>query len=104
MILFIIYYFRQSYCPAKPKFNIYNTRNHLIPVDDEHQGGRFFFRAVKEGDVVLFASEEDIDRQHWVYKLYNATGQSFKPTAPKMDVAAASGGSDTLPRAKGEPL
>lgn len=68
--------------------------------DDEHQGGRFFFRAVKEGDVVLFSSEEDIDRQHWVQKLYNATGQSYKPTAPKMDVAAASGGNDTLPRAQ----
>ncbi|XP_065067036.1 calcium-dependent secretion activator 1-like isoform X2 [Rhopilema esculentum] len=68
--------------------------------DDEHQGGRFFFRAVKEGDVVEFASDEDIDRQHWVYKLYNATGQSFKPAAPKIDNAVAASGGDTLPRPK----
>ena len=72
-------------------------------IDEEHQNGRFFFRAVKEGDVVTFASDGDIDRQHWVYKLYNATGQSYKPAAPKLDVAtASSGGSDTLPRAKGK--
>ena len=69
--------------------------------DDEHQGGRFFFRAVKEGDVVEFASDEDIDRQHWVYKLYNATGQSFKPAAPKIDNAVAASGGDALPRPKG---
>ena len=54
--------------------------------------------------MVLFSSEEDIDRQHWVQKLYNATGQSYKPTAPKMDVAAASGGNDTLPRAQGRTM
>jgi len=66
--------------------------------DDEHQGGRFFFQALKEGDNILFASEEDIDRQHWVYKLYNATGQSFKPTPPKSDGAASSNGGDALPR------
>ena len=76
------------------KFDLY--------LDDEHQGGRFFFRALKEGDNILFASEEDIDRQHWVYKLYNATGQSFKPTAPKIDMAASSSGSDALPRPEGK--
>ena len=53
--------------------------------------------------MVTFASDGDIDRQHWVYKLYNATGQSYKPAAPKLDVAtASSGGNDTLPRAKGQ--
>ena len=79
----------------------YTLRNSIFSLDDEHQGGRFFFRALKEGDNIVFASEEDVDRQHWVYKLYNATGQSFKPTAPKMDVAAGSSGSDALPRAEG---
>ena len=49
----------------------------------------------------MFASEEDIDRQHWVYKLYNATGQSFKPTPPKSDGAASSNGGDSLPRTEG---
>eukprot|EP00794_Sanderia_malayensis_P006225 gene6225-6941_t len=67
--------------------------------DEEFQGARFFFRAATEGDEVLFASTEDVDRHYWVDKLYNATGQSFKPAAPKIDVTAVSG-SDNLSRAK----
>ena len=68
--------------------------------DEKHQGGRFFFKAVKEGDQVIFASEEDMDRQTWVYKLYNATGQSFKPSAPKL-VMPATASTNSLARAKG---
>ena len=45
-------------------------------------GGRFFFNAVKEGDNVSFATDEETERQLWVQALYRATGQSHKPTPP----------------------
>ncbi|XP_065253551.1 calcium-dependent secretion activator 2 isoform X7 [Emys orbicularis] len=43
------------------------------------QGGRMFFNAVKEGDTVIFASDDDQDRILWVQAMYRATGQSYKP-------------------------
>uniref|UniRef100_A0A8C3XV98 Calcium dependent secretion activator 2 n=1 Tax=Chelydra serpentina TaxID=8475 RepID=A0A8C3XV98_CHESE len=43
------------------------------------QGGRMFFNAVKEGDTVIFASDDDQDRILWVQAIYRATGQSYKP-------------------------
>ncbi|XP_040199666.1 calcium-dependent secretion activator 2 isoform X15 [Rana temporaria] len=43
------------------------------------QGGRWFFNAVKEGDTVIFASDDEQDRVLWVQALYRATGQSYKP-------------------------
>ncbi|XP_068458665.1 calcium-dependent secretion activator 2 isoform X2 [Clinocottus analis] len=46
------------------------------------QGGRVFFNAVKEGDLVVFSCEEDQDRMLWVQALYRATGQSYKPVPP----------------------
>uniref|UniRef100_A0A8C2XI13 Calcium dependent secretion activator 2 n=1 Tax=Cyclopterus lumpus TaxID=8103 RepID=A0A8C2XI13_CYCLU len=46
------------------------------------QGGRVFFNAVKEGDLVVFACEEDQDRILWVQAMYRATGQSYKPVPP----------------------
>ncbi|XP_075456024.1 calcium-dependent secretion activator 2 isoform X5 [Ascaphus truei] len=45
------------------------------------QGGRMFFNAVKEGDTVIFASDDDQDRVLWVQAMYRATGQSYKPIA-----------------------
>ncbi|XP_069485198.1 calcium-dependent secretion activator 2 isoform X4 [Ambystoma mexicanum] len=44
------------------------------------QGGQVFFNAVKEGDTVTFASDDDQDRILWVQAMYRATGQSYKPT------------------------
>ncbi|XP_030647978.1 calcium-dependent secretion activator 2 isoform X3 [Chanos chanos] len=46
------------------------------------QGGRAFFSAVKEGDLVQFASNDDQDRVLWVQAMYRATGQSYKPVPP----------------------
>ncbi|KAM3870352.1 calcium-dependent secretion activator 2-like isoform 2-T2 [Diretmus argenteus] len=46
------------------------------------QGGRVFFNAVKEGDLVMFASDDDQDRVLWVQAMYRATGQSYKPVPP----------------------
>ena len=51
-------------------------------IDLKAQGGRFFFNAVKEGDNVSFATDEETDRQLWIQALYRATGQSHKPTPP----------------------
>uniref|UniRef100_A0A673KJE4 Calcium-dependent secretion activator 1-like n=1 Tax=Sinocyclocheilus rhinocerous TaxID=307959 RepID=A0A673KJE4_9TELE len=42
-------------------------------------GGRTFFNAVKEGDTVIFASDDEQDRILWVQAMYRATGQSHKP-------------------------
>uniref|UniRef100_UPI00358FE8B9 calcium-dependent secretion activator 1-like isoform X3 n=1 Tax=Myxine glutinosa TaxID=7769 RepID=UPI00358FE8B9 len=46
------------------------------------EGGRAFFNAVKEGDVVMFASGDEQDRILWVQAMYRATGQAYKPVPP----------------------
>ncbi|XP_071983810.1 calcium-dependent secretion activator 1 isoform X32 [Engystomops pustulosus] len=46
------------------------------------EGGRSFFNAVKEGDTVIFASDDEQDRILWVQAMYRATGQSHKPVPP----------------------
>ena len=70
---------------------------------DEHNEARFFFEAVKEGDQILFGTEEELERTMWVNKLYMATGQSHKPIAPKLSMVATAKESktNTLGRAQG---
>ena len=34
---------------------------------------------MKAGDEVIFAAEEDSDRQYWIHKVFQATGQQFQP-------------------------
>ncbi|XP_026774849.3 calcium-dependent secretion activator 2 isoform X3 [Pangasianodon hypophthalmus] len=46
------------------------------------QGGQVFFSAVKEGDLVVFATNDEQDRTLWVQAMYRATGQSYKPVPP----------------------
>ncbi|KAK3558408.1 hypothetical protein QTP86_018014 [Hemibagrus guttatus] len=46
------------------------------------QGGQAFFSAVKEGDLVVFATNDEQDRSLWVQAMYRATGQSYKPVPP----------------------
>lgn len=46
------------------------------------QDAKYFFKAVREGDVVTFATNEENERHGWVQALYRATGQSHKPTPP----------------------
>uniref|UniRef100_A0A8B9J8I7 Calcium dependent secretion activator 2 n=1 Tax=Astyanax mexicanus TaxID=7994 RepID=A0A8B9J8I7_ASTMX len=46
------------------------------------QGGKAFFSAVKEGDLVVFATSDEPDRMLWVQAMYRATGQSYKPMPP----------------------
>ncbi|XP_062848405.1 calcium-dependent secretion activator 2 isoform X4 [Trichomycterus rosablanca] len=49
------------------------------------QGGHAFFSAVKEGDLVVFATNDEQDRTLWVQAMYRATGQSYKPVAPSQN-------------------
>lgn len=56
------------------------------------QGGRAFFSAVREGDLVVFASNDDQDRALWVQAMYRATGQSYKPVAPTQNQQNCRGG------------
>uniref|UniRef100_A0A8C5A1J7 Calcium dependent secretion activator 2 n=1 Tax=Gadus morhua TaxID=8049 RepID=A0A8C5A1J7_GADMO len=46
------------------------------------QGGAVFFNAVREGELVTFASDDEQDRVLWVQALYRGTGQSYKPVPP----------------------
>jgi len=60
---------------------------------------------VKEGDQVLFATEEELERQIWVNKLYTATGQSHKPVAPNLSaVSVQPHVNNTLTRLQGGQL
>uniref|UniRef100_A0A665U4I6 Calcium dependent secretion activator 2 n=1 Tax=Echeneis naucrates TaxID=173247 RepID=A0A665U4I6_ECHNA len=52
------------------------------------QGGRVFFNAVKEGDLVMFACDDEQDRTLWVQAIYRATGQSYKPVPPLQNKTA----------------
>uniref|UniRef100_A0A8C8JJ03 Calcium-dependent secretion activator 2 n=1 Tax=Oncorhynchus tshawytscha TaxID=74940 RepID=A0A8C8JJ03_ONCTS len=52
------------------------------------QGGRVFFNAVKEGDLVVFANDDEQDRMLWVQAMYRATGQSYKPIPPTQNCRA----------------
>ncbi|XP_026094918.1 calcium-dependent secretion activator 2 isoform X12 [Carassius auratus] len=56
------------------------------------QGGRAFFSAVREGDLVVFASNDEQDRALWVQAMYRATGQSYKPVAPAQNQQNCIGG------------
>ncbi|XP_066175023.1 calcium-dependent secretion activator 2 [Sylvia atricapilla] len=65
------------------------------------QGGRMFFNAVKEGDTVIFASDDEQDRTLWVQAMYRATGQSYKPVpanqAQKMNLKGGNANADISP-------
>ncbi|XP_035415297.1 calcium-dependent secretion activator 2 isoform X9 [Cygnus atratus] len=65
------------------------------------QGGRMFFNAVKEGDTVIFASDDEQDRILWVQAMYRATGQSYKPIpasqAQKMNPKGGNVNTDVSP-------
>lgn len=48
-------------------------------------GGRCFFSALKEGEEIKFATDDDNERHSWVQAMYRATGQAHKPVPPKQD-------------------
>ncbi|XP_076620487.1 calcium-dependent secretion activator 1 isoform X2 [Colletes latitarsis] len=53
-----------------------------IMVGANLDGGRYYFNAVREGDNIVFASDDKNECQTWVMVMYRATGQSHKPTPP----------------------
>uniref|UniRef100_A0AC34QCC0 Calcium-dependent secretion activator n=1 Tax=Panagrolaimus sp. JU765 TaxID=591449 RepID=A0AC34QCC0_9BILA len=55
-----------------------------------NQGGKFFFTAIKEGDELKFATDDENERNLWVQALYRATGQAYKPVPPKQSTNASS--------------
>ncbi|XP_074603167.1 calcium-dependent secretion activator 1 isoform X3 [Brevipalpus obovatus] len=55
------------------------TVDYVEPIP-ELEGGKYFFNAVKEGDSVIFACEDENECHLWVMALYRATGQAHKPT------------------------
>ncbi|XP_031335903.1 calcium-dependent secretion activator isoform X4 [Photinus pyralis] len=57
-----------------------SSANLMVGMDLE--GGRYFFNAVKEGDSILYASDDESECHIWVMAMYRATGQSHKPTPP----------------------
>ncbi|KAA3676865.1 calcium-dependent secretion activator, partial [Paragonimus westermani] len=60
--------FTVDYCDAQP--------------DLASIGGKCFFNLVKEGDSVMFATDDTTERQLWVQAVYRATGQTHKPIQP----------------------
>ncbi|XP_037078601.1 LOW QUALITY PROTEIN: calcium-dependent secretion activator-like, partial [Pollicipes pollicipes] len=62
------------------------------------EGGRFFFNAVREGDGILYACEDENECHLWVMAMYRATGQSHKPTPPVM----SQGKNTTLSKLQGD--
>lgn len=55
----------------------------LFFTEEEYAGGKYYFCCVKEGNHVMFSSDDEMDRQMWVHKISQATGQSHRPIAPK---------------------
>ncbi|XP_066949866.1 calcium-dependent secretion activator isoform X39 [Macrobrachium rosenbergii] len=73
------------------------TVDYIEPVSDL-EGGRFFFNAVREGESILFATEDENESHQWVTALYRATGQAHKPTPPIMP----QGKNSTLSKIQGD--
>merc|ERR1719182_1068442 len=61
------------------------------------EGGKFFFNTVREGDSVLFATEDEQDSHNWVMAFYRATGQAHQPAPP-----VTTGKSSSLNKTQGD--
>ncbi|GJQ68245.1 hypothetical protein Trydic_g10771 [Trypoxylus dichotomus] len=59
-----------------------SSANLMVGMGKHLEGGRYFFNAVREGDSILFASDDEAECHLWVTAMYRATGQSHKPTPP----------------------
>jgi calcium-dependent secretion activator len=68
--------------PFNPFLNLTLCSKAALMMGQDLEGGRYFFNAVREGDSILFASDDENECSLWVMALYRATGQSHKPTPP----------------------
>ncbi|KAK9758790.1 MUN domain [Popillia japonica] len=59
-----------------------SSANLMVGMGKHLEGGRYFFNAVREGDSILYASDDEAECHLWVTAMYRATGQSHKPTPP----------------------
>ncbi|VEN64081.1 unnamed protein product, partial [Callosobruchus maculatus] len=59
-----------------------SSANLMVGTGKHLEGGRYFFNAVREGDSIIFASDDENECHLWVMAMYRATGQSHKPTPP----------------------
>ena len=74
---------------------IFFIEKNLIDLGLTMHDAEYFFQAVREGDVVTFATSEENERHGWVQALYRATGQSHKPTPPMTATTKSSQGNTT---------
>merc|ERR1719500_604648 len=72
------------------------TVDYIEPAGDL-EGGKFFFNTVREGDSVLFATEDEQDSHNWVMAFYRATGQAHRPAPP-----VTTGKSSSLNKTQGD--
>lgn len=70
-------------CLSRIQVVLSKFSNHSPILDLFPQGGKHFFTAIKEGDELKFATEDENERHLWVQALYRATGQAYKPVPPK---------------------
>lgn len=85
-------------------FDYVNTnqvlRGYFIFYEDLSQlGGIHFFNLVKEGDSMIFATDDENERLLWVQSIYRATGQTHKPTAPAKNPACVANATTTASNA-----
>lgn len=64
------------------QFNFLMNTIASLMVGQDLEGGKYFINAVREGETVLFACDDENECSLWVMALYRATGQSHKPTPP----------------------
>lgn len=73
-------------CYMIPQKAFFNLIKHSFTLEmyiiTDLEGGRYFFNAVKEGDSIIYASDDENECHLWVMAMYRATGQSHKPTPP----------------------
>lgn len=62
--------------------DVFNSSFQPLRIISDLEGGRYFFNAVREGDSILYASDDENECHLWVMAMYRATGQSHKPTPP----------------------
>nr|XP_046918163.1 calcium-dependent secretion activator 1-like isoform X3 [Dermatophagoides farinae] len=53
--------------------------DYIEPIQELPEG-KYFFNAVKEGDSIVFACDDENECALWVMAMYRATGQAHKPT------------------------